>query len=158
MVAMVRKTIISRPNALNRLIASRVDLPEPMILSNAKRLDDGTYRLQSSDGVEVSMIYAEIPLTPSALYLIEFTAKAAQENTGPLLVNFISGSYIQGDQILGLPEQPIWQGLVIDSGSPAPHNAHARIYTQSKSALEISNVSISLLTNPSRANEAAVVP
>lgn len=87
---MVHNTVITRTAALDGLIAEKLKQQAPMVVVSAKSLGGGKYRLQSFDGKNVSLISTEIPLHPNAR-LVEFTASAAAEFVGPLIVNLYSG-------------------------------------------------------------------
>lgn len=118
-------------------------------LHNAAKHED-IYRLQAPSPEEVSLILQNIKLMPKTHYELSFSAKASQEPTANLIVDFYgkSNNYMQY-QFRIYPEQ-IQKGYteffkIIHFDSPESPQ-YIRVYTFSKNPIEIKKTEISKLS------------
>ena len=134
--------------------------PDAWLGYGASKTDKGGFILRKPENVEVSLIQAAVPLKPNTNYEISFMGSAeADLNQTPLCIDlYAMPSYytLETTRLLfALGKEPCLHRVVINSGA-APAHAFVRIYTQSASPIEISDLRVKELA-PGRGKAFSVV-
>jgi hypothetical protein len=114
----------------------------------------GTMRLQAPGGPPVAIIHIPVPLKPRTVYQFEFEARttAADTEPKPLMLDLYwvepdrppYDSPEQDSSVPFLRRDFMKYTVAINSGSAPPPNALARIYTQSRTPIELRNLSLGI--------------
>jgi hypothetical protein len=128
--------------------------PDAWLGYGAYKMGPAHFTLRTPDSNELSLVQTEVPLKLNTDYEISFMGSAnADLNQEPLFIDlFAIPSYWtpQTTRLLtALRKEPCRYDFVINSGAAAPARAFVRVYTQSTSPIEISDLEVKQLPHGS---------